>query len=110
MEIPDLTNLPITAVVLYALIIAAIDIATSIVAAIIRGDFSTDYLMAYIKNHVLLRVFPIAILGLLGAGLAFAQIPPIPAAGLAATGSLVAYIIETIGSISELRTSEPPRA
>lgn len=110
MELPDLTNLPITAVVTYALLIAAVDTLGSIALAFKNGKFAVAYLMAYLKDHVLVRVFPILALAAVGHGVEPLGIPAIPAASAVAVASLAGYVLETIGSLRDSwkDTAPPP--
>lgn len=107
-EIPDLTNLSLVAFFGLLLLVAAIDTGTAIVLSLIRGTFSTAYVMQYLRTHVLLRVFPIFGLALVGHGIAQLSIPAIAAAWAAAVASLVGYIVETIGSLRDSFTASTP--
>lgn len=107
MDIPDFANLPIQSVLALALAIAALDVVTSVIAALIRGTFDSHLLLEYVRTHVLLRAFPILALAVIGHGAESIGIPAIPAAGLAATASLGLYVIETLGSLNDLRSGSP---
>ena len=120
MELPDLTNLPITALFTYLLLIAVIDVAFNVVMAFVHGNFSAIYVADFLRTHILLRVFVIGALGILlrvfvigalgilGHGVAALGVPAIPAVSLAATGGLAAYAIETIASLREGLTDTSP--
>ena len=108
-DIPDLTSLSLVSFFAFLLLVAAIDTGTAIVLALVRGTFSTAYVMTYLRTHVLLRVFPIFGLALVGHGIAQLSIPAVAAAWAAAGASLVGYIVETIGSLRDsFATSTPP--
>jgi len=108
MTIPDFANLPITALATYLVLIAAADTLAAIVLSVVHGNFSATYVADYLRTHVLLRVFPIAALGILGHGIKSLGVPEIPAVSLFATGGLAAYLVETIGSIRDSFTSTNP--
>ena len=69
------------------------------VLAIVHGNFSAAYVADFVRSHLLMRVTAILLVGAFGAGVPALNIPAIPAASLAATAGLAAYVIETIGSI-----------
>ena len=108
MELPDLTNLPLTALFTYLLIIAAIDVGFNVVLSIVHQNFSAIYVADFLRTHILLRVFVIGVLGILGHGVEGLGVPAIPAVALAATGGLAAYAIETIASLREGLTDTSP--
>lgn len=97
--IDDITGLSLLGVTSLTILLAAVDTGGSIIAAFIHKTFSTQFLLEYLRSHVLMRVFPILALGVLGHGVAMLDIPAIPAATLAAGVSLLAYLIETLGSL-----------
>jgi len=99
MTLPDLTGLPLEAVVSLAMIFAFADTAVSVVIAIANKNFKADYLADFLRSHVLLRVFPIIALALIGVGIPALSVPAIPEASLAATVALGLYGIEVLGSI-----------
>ena len=101
MEIPDLTNLPVTSIVALALIVAALDVLISSALAVIKNAFDVALMMTYLRTHVLARVFPILALALVGHGVDQLGVPAIPAASLAAGASLALYAIETLGSLRD---------
>lgn len=108
MEIPDLTNLPLLALFSYLVIVAATDTVFNIVMAFVHGNFSAAYVADFLRTHILLRVFIIGALGILGHGVPALGVPAIPAVALAATGSLGAYIVETVASLVEgLKETRP---
>jgi hypothetical protein len=108
MELPDLTNLPLTALFTYLLLIAAIDVGFNVVMAFVHGNFSAIYVADFLRTHIVLRVFVIGALGILGHGVEALGVPAIPAVSLAATGGLAAYAIETIASLREGLTDTKP--
>ena len=71
----------------------------NVVLAILGRTFSTDYLLEYLRSHIVMRVFVIGALGAIGHGLPKIGIPEIPAASAAATTSLALYVVETVGSL-----------
>jgi predicted tellurium resistance membrane protein TerC len=111
MELPDLTNLTLVQLWTYLIAIAAVDVVFNVVIAILGGTFSSQYLLEYLRSHVVMRVFVIGTLGAVGHGIPAAGIPEIPAATLAATGSLALYVVETVGSLiaaSQKFRAQPP--
>ena len=98
MEIPDLTNLPLTSIIALLLALAAADVIFAVVVAVAKGNFDAAIVADFLRTHILLRVAPNTALALFGHG--FGElIPMIPAAGLAATASLALYAVEVLGSI-----------
>ena len=80
---------------LYALLaVAFLDFALGVLAALRDGTFKLDELAAFVRSHLAGRVFPIALL--LIVGYASNQVA-LTAAGLAAGA---AYVAETVGSIA----------
>lgn len=75
------------------LVAAFLDFAFGVFAASRDGSFSVDALAAFVRKHLLGRVFPISLL--LVAGYATGDLAMNAAAGAAA----VAYTVETLGSI-----------
>jgi hypothetical protein len=79
---------------LKAMLLAAfLDFAFGVFAAGKDGTFQLDAVAAFVRKHLLGRVFPIGLL--LGA----AYLSGDPAMGLAAAGAAAAYTAETFGSI-----------
>lgn len=101
MELPDLANLPLSALFTYLVLVAGIDVGFNVVMSIVHGNFSAIYVADFLRTHILLRVFVIDALGVLGHGVAALGVPAIPAVSLAATGGLAAYVVETVGSLVE---------
>lgn len=99
MELPDLTNLTLVQIGTYALLAAAADTIFNIVLAIVHQNFSAAYVADFIRSHLLLRVTGILLVASFGTGVPALGVPPIPAATLAATGALAAYVAETVWSI-----------
>ena len=99
MELPDLTNLSLLQLGTYLVLTAAADVLFNIVAAIVHKNFSAAYVADFIRSHLMLRVTAILLVGAFGAGVPALNIPAIPAATLAATGALAAYVAETVWSI-----------
>jgi hypothetical protein len=109
MELPDFTNLPLTALFTYLILIAAIDVGFNIIMAIVHGNFSGSYVADFLRTHILLRVFIIGALGILGHGVPALGVPAIPAVSLAATGGLAAYVVETVASLVQALHETTPR-
>lgn len=84
-----------------ALVAAFLDFLVGASFAASRGTFALDALAAFVRKHLLGRVFPIAML--LSAGFA-AEDGALTAAGMAAAA---AYYAETIGSV--LGSINPPK-
>lgn len=99
MEAPDYLNLPLPQFLGILLVICAFDVVASVVLAFTKGTFSTDYLLTYLRSHVVQRVFVIFAMEVIGKGIATLGIPPIGAAADFAAVSLGLYVVETIGSI-----------
>ena len=99
MELPDFLNLALPQFLGFLLLITAIDVVAAVVIAFTKGTFSTDYLMTYIRSHVLARVFPIFAMEVIGKGIPQFGLPAIGAAADFAAVSLGLYVVETIGSI-----------
>ena len=76
------------------LVLAFVDFALGVMAAIRDKTFTLDVVAAYLRSHVVGRVFPITLL--LAAGY-FGNQDALTALGLV---SAAAYLAETIGSIS----------
>jgi hypothetical protein len=95
----DFTGLTIVGLTSLTILLAALDTAGSVVAAIIGKRFDSALLLEYLRSHVLLRVFPILALAVLGHGVEQLGVPAVPAADLAAKLSLAAYAIETFASL-----------
>ena len=86
-ELPDFTNLPLTAIFSYLVIVAAVDVGFNIVLSFVHGDFSAIYVADFLRTHILLRVFPIGAAAILGHGVPALGVPAIPALSLAAAAS-----------------------
>lgn len=99
MELPDFLNLALPQFLGFLLLITAFDVVAAVFIAFTKGPFSTDYLMTYIRTHVVQRVFPIFALEVIGKGIPALGIPAIGAAADFAAVSLGLYVVETIGSI-----------
>jgi len=108
MELPDLTNLPLSALLTYLILIAAVDVAFNTVLAIARSQFSPAYILEYLRTHILLRVFVIGALGVVGHGIPALEVPAIPAISAATSISLGLYIVETIASLRGAITTTAP--
>lgn len=76
-----------------ALIAAFLDFAIGALTAASKGSFALDALGAFIRKHLLGRVFPLALLAIAGYVTADVALNMFAAAGL------VAYAAETVGSI-----------
>lgn len=99
MTVPDFTDLPLESIVATLFFLAAIDTVGSIVIAIGAGTFNGEYVTGFLVTHVRNVWLPIVSLGLLGTGVPAVNIPPIPAASLAATAGLTAYAVATLASL-----------
>ena len=99
MDLPDLTNLTLQQVFALLGLIAAFDVATAIVAAIIQNKFSLGAVAIWLQSHTLKRAFPIFALAVIGHGIPVLDVPPIGPAYLIALAGLGAYILETVASI-----------
>jgi len=97
----DFTGLPLTAVIATLLFFAVLDTAAAYVVALMNGNFTAAYALDFLRTHVLKVGTPIALLAIIGEGVPQAGIPPIPAAALAASGSLAIYALATIASIKD---------
>lgn len=99
MELPDFLNLALPQFLGFLLLITAVDVVAAVLVAFTKGTFSTDYILTYIRSHVLARVFPIFAMEVIGKGVPSLGIPAIGAAADFAAVSLGLYVVETIGSI-----------
>ena len=99
MEFPDLTALSLQSTVALLLLIGVVDTAGSMLIALASGTFSAVYATGYLVSHVAKMWFPIFALALVGNGIAPFAIPAIPAASWAASLSLAAYGVATLGSL-----------
>ena len=83
-----------------ALIAAFLDFAFGVFAAFRDGTFAVDALAAFVRKHLLGRVFPVSLLAIV----AFYSGDALMTA--TAAGALTVYAAETIGSIYDsIRTS-----
>lgn len=85
-----------------ALVAAFLDFAFGVFAALRDGTFAIDALAAFVRKHLLGRVFPVSVLAIAGY---LTNDPLMIAAGAAA---LTAYAAETLGSI--YGSINPPKA
>lgn len=108
MTLPDLSNIPLPTLFAYLFIVAFADTAWNVLLSFVHGNFSAAYVADFIRTHILLRVFAIGLTGSLGAGWPGLGIPAIPAASLAASLALAAYVVETIASLKEGLTDTRP--
>lgn len=99
MTLPDLSNLTLVQVFALLGLVAAFDVLTAIVAAIVQGKFSLGAVAVWLQSHVLKRAFPIFALATLGHGIPALDVPPIGPAYIVALAGLGAYILETVASI-----------
>lgn len=76
-----------------ALIAAFVDFAFGVFAALRDGSFQLDAIAAFVRKHLLGRVFPVSVLAIAG----YLTNDPIMIA--AGAGALTAYAAETLGSI-----------
>lgn len=107
----DFTNLSLLQLGTALLLFAALDVFVTVVLAVTRREFSAEYLTDYLRTHILKVATPILGLGIVGHGISFGGdilVPAIPAAGIAASLSLAAYAIATIGSLRESFVESKP--
>ena len=108
-------------IVLLTLIAGLGDLATGVIAALRSGAFSVDKVATYIGGHLLMRALPIILVAtlasLLSAAVAGIPAPPvvltggIAAAWAAAWAGVIAYVLETLGSLqTNIRTASSPNA
>ena len=97
----DFTDLALTSVVATLLLFGALDTVGSVLIAVVSKTFSGAYLLGFLESHVQKVWFPIFALALAGTGIPALNIPPIPAASLAATGALAAYAVTTLASLQQ---------
>lgn len=96
---PDLTALPLQAIVGLLVILGAMDTGGSMLVALAAKTFNAEYATGFLATHVSRIWFPIVGLALLGEGIGVLGIPAIPIADAAAVASLVAYGVATVGSL-----------
>lgn len=92
-DLVDLLNSPAGLAIKGALVAAFLDFAFGIFASARDGTFALDAVAAFVRKHLLGRVFPASLLALVGYYSGDAAM--IAAAGVA----LAAYAAETLGSI-----------
>lgn len=97
----DFTNLPLQGVIATLIFFAAIDTVAAYVTAVINKTFDAAYALDFLTSHIAKIGVPIALLAIVGNGVHAVGIPPVPFAGLAATGSLAIYALTTIASIRD---------
>lgn len=93
MDISDLLASPAGLAIKGALIAAFLDFAFGVFAAVKDGTFALDALAAFVRKHLLGRVFPVSVLALVGY---YTQDSLMIGA---AAASLAAYAAETLASI-----------
>lgn len=76
-----------------ALVAAFLDFAFGVFSAFRDGTFALDSLAAFVRKHLLGRVFPVSLLAIV------AYITDDAAMAAAAIGALGAYTVETLASI-----------
>lgn len=99
-DIPVLSDLTLTGVITFTLLITFVDVVGAYLLAVSQGKFDLAYVANWLTSHSLKRVFPIYALALLGSGIADAGIPPIPVLFTAAVAGVAAYLGETVKSIA----------
>lgn len=92
-DISDLINSPAGVAIKGALVAAFLDFAFGVFAAAKDGSFALDALAAFVRKHLLGRVFPVSLLSIIG--YYSGDVAMIAAAGV----SLTAYTAETLASI-----------
>lgn len=120
--IRDIINDQVLAtIIVFAFVLAVIDVIAGIVAAIKSGNFSWGRVADFIPNHVLVAVLPIVAVSVLASACSAVlhnvpdapqPIPMLPAVlWLAAWGMVIAYLIDTLNSlgvhVNTLRTGTP---
>ena len=76
-----------------ALVAAFLDFAFGVFAALRDGTFALDAVAAFVRKHLLGRVFPVSVLAIAG------YLTGDLAMNAAAAAALTAYAVETMGSI-----------
>ena len=106
----DYTGLPLSAVVATLIFFAVIDTVAAYAVALMNKTFSAAYALDFLRTHILKIGAPIFLLAVIGRGIPEAGIPAIPAAALAATGSLLVYALATVASVKDTfgDKAEPP--
>lgn len=89
----DFLNSPAGLALYAALAAAFLDFAFGTFAALRDGTFALDAIAAFVRKHLLGRVFPVGTLALVG------YLTGNLAMNMAAAASLTAYAAETMGSI-----------
>lgn len=95
----DLTALALPQFLGLLLLVAGIDTAFSVVLAIANGNFDGEYLLDFLRTHILAKVAPIFALALIGSGVPALGIPAIPPAWGFALISGGLYVANTVASI-----------
>ena len=93
MDITAFLNDPAGLAVKGALVAAFLDFAFGTFAALRDGVFALDSVAAFVRKHLLGRVFPVGLLA------AVAYVTGDAAMAAAAIAALAAYTVETLGSI-----------
>lgn len=105
----DLTNITLEGLVFLTVIVAAIDIIGSILAAIVKREFNLAFVAVWLESHGLKRVLPIFAFAWLGHGVTQLGVPAIPALFDMAVAGLTAYLLETVASlIASSKDASPP--
>lgn len=104
----DLSQLSLTAILTYAVLLAAIDVAWNVVLSFVHRNFSLAYVADFLTSHVLVRIVPIALLAIAGHGIPALGVPELAIATLAAAAGLAAYALETIGSLKGALSDTKP--
>lgn len=98
-EIPVLSDLTLTGVVVLTIVITLVDVFGAYLLAVSQGKFDLAYVANWLTSHSIKRVFPIYALAALGVGFPAAGLPEIPALFIASTVGVAAYLGETVKSI-----------
>jgi hypothetical protein len=101
MELPDLANLPLEAVVSTLLFFAVIDTLVAYGVALMNGNFQAAYALDFLRTHVLKVGAPILALAVIGHGVPAVGIPAMPPVSVMATGLLGIYILTVIASVRD---------
>ena len=94
----DLTTLSAVQVLIVALVLAVVDTGYAIVSAFANRTFSLGKVADFLTTHVLQRIFPIFALVAISASVTGPASTGLFALALA---GLTAYLLETVGSISQ---------
>ena len=95
----ELPHLELTQLLIFTLIVTAVDVIGAYVLAATQGKFDLSYVAGWVQTHTVKRIFPIAALAILGNGIAAANLPRIDVVYLGAEAALLVYLLETVQSV-----------